>query len=127
MRFHHNIAAAMLSFSVAFLTSCMPPPAMPRAQDVSRLGEEKFVRVVLKSGETIRFDFAGARYYAKYKNKTRVIARTTTDGRIVELDRDNVLRVYTARAFNEEAFSQALFPTRFILGVLIVAAAKGAS
>jgi len=82
---------------------------------------------VLKSGETIQFDFAGARYYAKYKNKTRLIVGKTKDGRIVELDRDNVLRVYTARDFNEEAFSQALFPTLFILGVLIVAAAKDAS
>jgi len=127
MKFHRLIAAAMLSFSAALLTSCMPPPAMPRAQDFSRLDNEKIARVVLKSGETIRFDFAGAKYYAKYKNKTRVIVGTTEEGRTAVLDRDNVRRVYTARDFNEEVISQALFPTLFILGVLVVVAAKSAS
>jgi hypothetical protein len=116
MKLHHLIAAAMLCLSVAMLTSCMPPQAMPRAQNVSRLGDEKIVRVVLMSGETIRFDFAGARYYAKYKNKTHVIVGKTAEGQIAELDRDNVLRVYTARDSHQEAFSQALFPTLFIFG-----------
>ncbi|GEM_PF-2922741 len=126
MRFHRVIAAVMLCCSVAFLVSCMPPPAMPREQDFSRLGDEKIVRLVLKSGEVIRFDFIGAKYYARYKNKLRVIVGKTEDGRVTEFDRNNVLRVYTARDFNQETLGQAFFPTLFILGVLVVVA-SGAS
>ena len=127
MRVYRFIAAAMPCFAAAFMSSCAPPRPLLRPSDVAQRGNEKIARMTMTSGEVIKFDFNGGRYYAKHKNKTRVIVGKTIKGIAVELDLDRVLRIYTVRDWEEERLHRSVFPAFFILAFLVAATSQSSS
>lgn len=124
--FRQLTIAALLLAAAHFAAGCAAQShSFIRAENVHDLHAGKIVQITLTSGEVVRFDNRGARYYQEYRGHMDAVAGRTTSGELYVTSTAQVRQALVERTVEQEPRID-IFPVLIIISLAVALHANSA-